>query len=56
MISQLQDSPLFADMTEADIRSCLSCSRSEIASYEKDEVIFHQQDQPRKLMVLLEGP
>lgn len=55
MFSQLQDSPLFAGMAEADIHSCLSCSRSEIASYEKDEFIFRQQDQPRKLMVLLEG-
>lgn len=55
MLPQLDHSPLFADMTQANIESCLTCSRSEIVSYEKDEIIFHQQDQPRKLMVLLEG-
>lgn len=55
MLELLKKSPLFAQMTERDIESCLSCSRSEIAAYEKDALIFHQGDTPRKLLVLLEG-
>lgn len=55
MISQLKKSPLFFEMTESDIESCLKCSGSEIVHYEKDELIFRQHDVPRKLLVLVEG-
>ncbi|WP_283608009.1 Crp/Fnr family transcriptional regulator [Faecalispora anaeroviscerum] len=55
MISTLKKSPLFFEMADSDIENCLKCSRSEIASYEKDELIFCQHDVPKKLLVLLEG-
>ena len=55
MISKMKKSPLFFEMSDSDIENCLKCSRSEIVSYEKDELIFRQHDVPRKLLVLLEG-
>lgn len=55
MISKMKKSPLFFEMSDSDIENCLKCSRSEIVSYEKDELIFRQHDVPKKLLVLLEG-
>ncbi len=55
MISKLKGSPLFADMSESDIENCLRCSQAEMTSYEKDEIVFHQKDEPEKLLVLVEG-
>lgn len=55
MLEALKKSPLFARMSDGDIESCLQCSRSELVTYEKDAVIFHQHDLPQKLMVLVEG-
>lgn len=55
MGGQLSKSPLFYNMTGDDIESCLKCSRAEIISYEKDEIIFSQHDKPCRLHVLLEG-
>lgn len=55
MISILKSSPLFSGMSESDIESCLRCSQSEIAAYEKDEIVFYQKDTPEKLLVLIEG-
>lgn len=55
MVSKLKNSPLFFGMSENDIENCLRCSKSEITTYEKDEIVFHQKDEPQKLLVLLEG-
>lgn len=55
MISKLQDSPLFSGMTAEDIENCLKCSRSELVAYGKDEIIFHQEDEPKSMLVLVEG-
>lgn len=55
MIEALAKSPLFAGMSEDDIESCLRCSRSEVADYEKEELVFRQSDAPEKLLVLLSG-
>ncbi len=55
MLEALKKSPLFARMSDGDIESCLQCSRAEVTRYERDAIIFHQHDVPRKLMVLLEG-
>lgn len=55
MYDEMRKSPLFAGMTDSDIKNCLECSGAEIVSYEKDQVIFFQQDIPSKLHVLLEG-
>ena len=55
MISKLKNSPLFSGMSEADIENCLRCSKSGVAAYEKDEIIFHQKDEPKKLLILVEG-
>lgn len=55
MVHKLKNSPLFSGMSENDILNCLQCSRSEIVGYQKDEIIFHQKDEPKKLLVLVEG-
>ena len=55
MIEALAKSPLFAGMAEDDIESCLRCSRSEVADYEKEELVFRRSDAPEKLLVLLSG-
>ncbi len=55
MLLQLKNSPLFSGIPEADIEHCIRCSKAEIKFYDKDEFIFHQQDAPQKLFVLLEG-
>lgn len=55
MVSRLKNSPLFSGMSESDIESFLQFSKSEIAAYEKDEIVFYQKDVPQKLLVLVEG-
>lgn len=55
MLEALKKSPLFARMSDQDIESCLQCSRAEMMHYERDSMIFYQHDEPRKLMVLVEG-
>ncbi len=52
---QLNKSALFSNMSDEEIQNCLTCSRSEIISYEKDQIIFSQHDKPNKLHVLLQG-
>lgn len=47
--------PLFAEMSDCDIKECLACSRARVVSYEKDAHIFSQQDQPENVWILLEG-
>lgn len=54
-VTQLKTCPLFAGMSERERAECLRCSRSEIVRYEKDEFLFHQQDSPQSLLILLEG-
>lgn len=55
MIEGLKRGALFADMSDAEIEGCLTCSKSKVVTYEKEEMIFLQTDPPSKLMVLLEG-
>jgi len=55
MLTKLKNSPLFANMSVEDIEKCIKCSGSEIVTYQKDELIFYQQDEPKKLFVLIEG-
>lgn len=55
MLSKLKNSPLFAGMSERDIAHCLACSGSELTAYAKDELIFRQQDEPKNLLVLVDG-
>lgn len=55
MIHKIINSPLFSGMTEDAIQDCLQCSKSEMISYKKDEIIFHQNDEPEKLHVLVDG-
>ncbi|WRS28029.1 Crp/Fnr family transcriptional regulator [Oscillospiraceae bacterium MB08-C2-2] len=55
MVSTLKNCPLFSGMSESDIENCLRCSKSEIAVYQKDEMVFYQKDVPEKLLVLVEG-
>lgn len=52
---ELKKSPLFSGMSESEIEKCLECSKSEIVTCEKEEIIFSQKDIPEKLLILLEG-
>lgn len=51
----LKNSPLFAQMTEEEIQSCLQCSNADCISYKKGEMIFSEEDEPQKLPILLDG-
>lgn len=55
MLEQLRQSALFAEMSDAEIDGCLKCSKSKTAVYEKDELLFCQEDLPDRLWVLLDG-
>jgi cAMP-binding proteins - catabolite gene activator and regulatory subunit of cAMP-dependent protein kinases len=55
MFPSLKNSPLFFGMSEAEISNCLKCSKSDIVSYDKDEIVFYQEDMPTHLLILLEG-
>lgn len=55
MVSTLEKCPLFLEMTQEDIYNCLVTSRSEVITYNKDEIIFYQQDIPKYLYILLDG-
>ena len=51
----LNQCPLFAGMSEAEIEECLLVSQARIVSYPKDTYLFHQGELPRYMMVLLSG-
>lgn len=55
MTEGFQKCALFADLSDAEIESCLTCSKSKTAVYQKGEIIFHQMDRPAQLFVLLDG-
>ena len=55
MIEELKKSALFAGLSEAEIGSCLSCSKAKAVAYRKEEMIFLQTDRPDSLLVLLDG-
>lgn len=55
MIKKLKQSALFAEMSDVEIEGCLTCSKSKITAYQKEEMIFRQTDLPDKLLVLLDG-
>lgn len=55
MGSGLEGSPLFAGMERGDIDRCLRDSGARLVSYERDEMIFCQGDEPRELTLLAEG-
>lgn len=42
-------------MSDNEIKHSLECSKSEIISYKKDEMIFFMDDKPENLFVLIEG-
>ena len=42
-------------MNDDDIEHCLKCSKSVVTSYKKDEIIFYEEDTPKKLFILIEG-
>lgn len=52
---RLMSSPLFKDMTAEEIELTLSCSGAVCTTYKKGEMIFREEDEPRRLHILLEG-
>lgn len=55
MLEEIKNSYLFTHMIEEEIQKFLTCSTAKIKVYQKDELIFKQLDEPRKLYVLLNG-
>jgi len=55
VIPKLKKSQLFDRMNDDEIEHCLKCSKSAIVSYKKDEIIFFEEDTPKKLFILIEG-
>lgn len=55
MLENLKNCPLFSGMSEEDVSICLACSGSDVRSYEKDDIVFYQKDEPTHLLVLIEG-
>lgn len=52
---KLKKSAFFSDMDEEQIKDCLRCAEAKIVSYAKEDIIFHQHDEAKHIMVLLEG-
>lgn len=46
---------IFQGMTEEEIDQCIHLSSAKLCSVPKDKIIFHQQDNPTRLFVLLAG-
>lgn len=55
VMKALKDVTLFKGLTEEDLYHCMECSKAEIITYEKGEMIFSEGDVPSKLPVLISG-
>jgi CRP-like cAMP-binding protein len=55
MTFRLKDSPLFYDMVQEEIDSCISCSKAKVLEFSKDEMIFTADAEPKSVFILLEG-
>ena len=55
IVERLKKSALFAGIKDNDIESCLKSGESKIVSYDKDEIIFHEGDEPKNILMLIEG-
>lgn len=51
----IQKTLLFNGIDAEGVASCLACSKAEIVTYEKGEMIFTEGDRPSKLPILLSG-
>ncbi len=54
-MKELLSCPVFAGLSEEEIDKCLACSGARIVDYDRDDLIFAQQDTPRHLYILLSG-
>lgn len=55
MIETIKESKLFRGMTGEEISSCLGCANYQVVRYEKNEIIFYQEEVPEYLMMIIEG-
>ncbi|HOD92617.1 MAG TPA: Crp/Fnr family transcriptional regulator [Clostridia bacterium] len=55
MTFRLKDSPLFYDMSQEETDACLICSKAKFLDFQKDEMIFTADNEPKSVFVLLEG-
>ena len=55
IVEKLKKSALFAGINDNDIESCLKSGEAKIVPYDKDEIIFHEGDDPKNILVLIEG-
>ncbi len=54
-IKEAEKNKLFAGITGEDLKRLLSCSKSQYRSYRQGTIIYRQDEQPRKLFVMLKG-
>lgn len=55
MITQLEDTILFREISKPEIERMLQCSKSYKRHYKAGEYIFQQGDKPSKIFLLLQG-
>lgn len=55
MIEKLVSCPLFRGIEASDIQMLIKCCGAKKVLYHKDQIIFHQHDVPRDLMILIDG-
>jgi len=49
IVEKLKKSALFAGINDNDIESCLKSGEAKIVPYDKDEIIFHEGDDPKNI-------
>ena len=54
-IKEAENNKLFAGIEGEDLKRLLCCSKSQYRSYRQGTIIYQQDEQPRKLFVMLKG-
>lgn len=55
LLDSLRESDLFEGMSMEDIEGCLTCSGARLVNFGKGETIFHMDDAPTKVRLLVSG-
>lgn len=55
MAERLKKSALFEGMKKEDIESCIKSADAKIIDYAKEDIIFHENDEAKYIMMLVEG-
>ena len=47
--------PVFRNLSDEELEKSLHCARSILVNFQKDEYIYRQEDEPKRLYFVLEG-